>query len=216
MHAVARYPFTRGGLLLGVASLLGLLPYGPLLSSALVLAFAIPVVRCSARAAPEADRMPRLLSGSASLPSDLAFSAILHGAYFAPTLLVLVLLIRDVDELQFLGPFMALPLLLQVAALVYWPGGVAVAVRTGHPFSGLVPTAVMNQAMSLRPDVVGYLIVLAWMLVVGVAVAWIWDSLQVLGPIGRIAGAGATAWYWLGALHLIGRGLRSPPETGGA
>lgn len=203
------YPFTRGAVVLLVATLAGLLPVGGVVTLLVATTFALPVVRASARGGPDADRMPRLVPPPPGLGRELVTGALLQLLYFAPLLLsiALALLAEDVPELGFLRGVMMLPLLLQVVLLLGWPAAVALLAAGEHPFT-VATRRVVRRAEEMGA---GYGVVLAWVIVAGGAILCGLGPLAELGLAGELAESAIVAWFWLVALHLVGRALRGQP-----
>lgn len=204
---IARYPFTTGAVVLAAATLVGLLPYGGTLAAIVAGAFAIPIVRASGRSEPPADAMPRLLSPTPGLVQELGAGAALHFVYFAPflSLMAMVFLAEDVPAFEWLLPFTALPLFLQLFFLVAWPAAAALLAIEGTPFPAFSRARVMRTAEEMGG---GYAIVVAMVVLGGIGVlilgAWLSDQ----GLIGEVLDSLLLAWFWIVCLHLVGRGLR--------
>ena len=201
------YPFTGGAVALVLATLAGMIPYVGVVGSVLAGAFTIPIVRSSARNGPAADRMPRLVPPPPTLPGQMAVGAVLFLFYLGPWILLntLALLSTDVDIPSWLYPFLMLPLLLQVAMVIFMPAAVALVAIEGTPLPAFSRARVMKSVEEMGMAYGG---LAAMMLLGGGPVFFLGNWLIEQGLWGEALDALLAAWFWLLLLHLVGRTLR--------
>ena len=204
---VLAYPFTGGAVALVLPTLVGMGHFPGVPAAILAGAFAIPIVRASARSTPEAHTMPRLLPPPPGLVGELGAGAGVFFVYLSPWFLAvtLVLLAQDVDLPQFVYAVMVLPVFFQIALLALLPAAVIVLATEGSFMFALSRARVLRTAGELGSPYGG---LAALMLGGGLLVYLIANSLHNHGLVGRGLGSLLAAWFWLLLLHVVGRVLR--------